>query len=183
MSCKNNSKELGIIGSSERITIAGIENVPAKIDTGADSSSVWASHIRVTRDGILKFRLFDEGSPYYTGRTFEHKDFRAVVIRNSFGHEQVRYRTHLRIILGGRTIKVLCNLSDRSNNSFPVLIGRRTILHKFIVDVSKNHAKVRPKKPKTKLIQKQLAKDPYKFHEKYVKNNTKGNIKIEQEGE
>ena len=73
MSCKNNSKELGIIGSSERITIAGIENVPAKIDTGADSSSVWASHIRVTRDGILKFRLFDEGSPYYTGRTLDRK--------------------------------------------------------------------------------------------------------------
>ncbi len=183
MSCKSISNELGIIGSSERITVDGIENIPAKIDTGADSSSIWASHIRVTKDGTLHFKLFDKKSPYYTGKTFKRTDFKAAVIRSSSGHEQIRYRTHLRTTLGGRTIKVLFNLSDRSNNTFPVLIGRRTISHKFIVDVSRNHTKIRPKSPKTRLIQDHLAKDPYKFHEKYVKNNTNGNTKLEQKGE
>ena len=183
MLCHNDSKKLDVIGSTERITVAGIKNVPAKIDTGADSSSIWASHIRVTKDGVLRFRLFGEGSPYYTGRAFERTDFNAAVVRSSSGHEQIRYRTHLRITIGDRTIKALFNLSDRSNNTFPVLIGRRTISRKFIVDVSKNHTKIRPKSPKTKLIQKHLKKDPYKFHKKYVKNNTNGNIKLEQKGE
>ncbi|MBO4812645.1 ATP-dependent zinc protease [Candidatus Saccharibacteria bacterium] len=183
MLCHNDSKKLDVIGSTERITVAGIKNVPAKIDTGADSSSIWASHIRVTKDGVLRFRLFGEGSPYYTGKDYERTDFKVTVVRSSFGHEQIRYRTHLRTTLGGRTIRVLFNLSDRSNNNYPVLIGRRTISRKFIVDVSKNHTRIRSKSPKTKLAQKYLEKDPYKFHKKYVKNNTNGNIKLEQKGE
>ena len=34
--------------------------VPAKIDTGADGSAVWASNIRVDKNGVLKFSLFGE---------------------------------------------------------------------------------------------------------------------------
>ena len=37
--------DLGIIGSTEYVEIAGIKKVPAKVDTGADSSAVWASNI------------------------------------------------------------------------------------------------------------------------------------------
>ena len=81
-------------------------------------------------------------------------------------------------------IKVLFNLSDRSNNNFPILIGRRTIAHKFVVDVSKNHTDIRPKNPKTKLVQKRLAEDPYKFHRKYVKklSGNIDNIKLKKKG-
>ncbi len=184
MSYQDDSKKLDVIGSTERVTIAGIENIPAKIDTGADSSSVWASHIRITKDGILKFRLFDEGSPFYTGRAFKRKDFKVAVVRSASGHEQIRYRTHLKIIVGGRVIKALCNLSDRSNNTFPVLIGRRTISKKFIVDVSRNNTNTRLSSPKTKLVQKRLAEDPYRFHQKYVKNKLGdvNNIKLKKKG-
>lgn len=118
-------KKLGIIGSTEYVNVANIKNVPAKIDTGADSSSIWASHIRVTKDGVLHFRLFDENSPFYTGKAFKRKDYKAAVIRSSSGHEQIRYRAYLTLKLKGRRIKVLFNLSDRSKNNFPILIGRR----------------------------------------------------------
>ena len=169
MSKSDHRPVLETIGSAEFIEVAGIKNVPAKIDTGADSSAIWASHIRITKDGVLCFRLFNEKSPFYTGKTFRRKDFKVAVIRSSSGHEQIRYRTHLKTVINGRKIKVLFNLSDRSKNNFPVLIGRRTISGKFIVDVSKNHTNIRPKSPKSALIQKRLAKDPYKFHQKYVK--------------
>lgn len=175
---------MSTIGSSEFITVAGIENVPAKIDTGADSSSIWASHIRVTKEGILRFRLFGEGSPFYTGKAYTRKDFKVAVVRSSSGHEQIRYRTHFKVMLGGRKIKVLFNLSDRSNNNFPVLIGRRTIAHKFIVDVSRNN--IKPKKSlKTKTIQEHFARDPYEFHQKYINKNSGNNknIKLEKKGE
>lgn len=180
----NNRQKLSTIGSTEFIEVAGIKNVPAKIDTGADSSSIWASHIRVTREGILRFRLFDEGSPFYTGKAFTRKDFKVAVIRSASGHEQIRYRTQLSVILGGRKIRVLFNLSNRGNNNFPALIGRRTIAHKFVVDVSKNHTNIRPKNPKTKLVQKRLAEDPYKFHRKYVKrlSGNVDNIKLKKKG-
>jgi len=58
-----------IIGSKELVDFPelGFVRVPAKIDTGADSSSIWASDI-TEQDGKLEFYLFDEQSPYYTGQ-------------------------------------------------------------------------------------------------------------------
>jgi hypothetical protein len=168
MPLSKNRLEKEIIGSTEYVDIGDYKRIPAKIDTGADSSSIWASHIRVTKDGILHFQLFDEGSPFYTGKSFERKDYKAVVVRSSSGHEQIRYRTHLDAKINGRKIKVLFNLSDRSNNNYPILIGRRTISGKFLVDVSKNHTPMPLKNPKTKLIQRHLKEDPYAFHQKYI---------------
>lgn len=184
MSLTNTNRSLEVIGSTEYVDVAGIKHVPAKIDTGADSSSIWASHIRVTKDGILHFRLFDEASPYYTGETFECVDFKAAIIRNSSGHEQIRYRTHLGVKLNGRRIKVLFSLSDRSNNNFPILIGRRTIAGKFLVDVSQNHINIPAKNPKAKLIQRRLKENPYQFHQKYVKklSGDVSKIKLKRKG-
>ncbi len=166
---ESNNKSLPVVGSTEYVEIAGIKDIPAKVDTGADSSSVWASHIRINKDGVLRFRLFDEGSPFYTGKAFKRTDYKVAVIRSSSGHEQIRYRTHLRARIAGRTIKILFTLSDRSANNFPVLIGRRSISGKFIVDVSKNHTNIHPTNPKTKIVQRRFKEDPYKFHLKYVK--------------
>ena len=175
MDMHSDNDQKSIIGSSELIDIGKAKQVPAKIDTGADSSSVWASHIRVTKDGVLHFRLFDEGNPFYTGKAYKRKEYKVAVVRSASGHEQIRYRAYLPVVIGGRRIKALFNLSDRSNNTFPVLIGRRTITNKFIVDVSKNHTSIHPKNPKTRLVQKRLAEDPYLFHRKYIKKLS-GNV-------
>ena len=93
---------MSIIGSTEYVDVARVKGVPAKIDTGADSSSIWASHIRVTKDGVLHFRLFDEGSPFYTGKSFKRKDFKVAVVRSASGHEQIRYRAYLALKLKNR---------------------------------------------------------------------------------
>ena len=54
-------KEKAIIGSTEHVDFGKrAQKVPAKIDTGADSSAVWASNIRIDKDGVLKFSLFGE---------------------------------------------------------------------------------------------------------------------------
>lgn len=173
---------LPILGSTELVDVLNIKNIPAKIDTGADSSAIWASHIRVTKDNILKFRLFDEESPFYTGKVIRRKSFKVAVIRSSSGHELIKYRAPLSAKIGDRKIKILFTLSDRKNNNFPVLIGRRSISGKFIVDVSKNRANVRPKNPKTKLVQKRLEENPYKFHQKYIKkySGDVNNIKLKK---
>lgn len=181
---ESNNKSLPVVGSTEYVEIAGIKDIPAKVDTGADSSSVWASHIRINKEGVLRFRLFDEGSPFYTGKAFKRTDYKVAVVRNSSGHEQIRYRTHLRMKINGHTIKVLFSLSNRSNNNFPVLIGRRTIAGKFFVDVSQNHTPMPAKNPKTKIVQRRLKENPHKFHLKYVKklSGNVDSIKLKQKG-
>ena len=177
-------RDLSIIGSTEFVDVAGISHIPAKIDTGADSSSIWASHIRVSEDGVLHFQLFDEGSPFYTGKEMSRKDYKVAVIRSASGHEQVRYRTRLSTTLKGHRIKVLFNLSNRSNNNFPILIGRRTITGKFLVDVSKNHIPIPAKNPKSRLMQRRFREDPYNFHRKYIKDlgGNVESIKLNKEG-
>ncbi|HSW90725.1 MAG TPA: hypothetical protein VLF64_01885, partial [Candidatus Saccharimonadales bacterium] len=57
-----------IIGRADRIDLPelGFLGVPAKVDTGAKTSAIWASNI-VERDGGLAFTLFDESYTLYTG--------------------------------------------------------------------------------------------------------------------
>ena len=155
-----------VIGTNAYIEIMGTKKVPAKIDTGADSTSVWASNIKMSDDGVLSFTLFDKSSPFYTGEVIERTDYSTVVTRNSHGGEKIAYRTHLQVKLAGRRIKILATLSDRSKNNFPVLIGKRSIRGKFIVDVSKCKVKT-TKNPQTAILNNELKQDPYKFHQKY----------------
>ena len=168
---------LSVIGQDVLVSIGTrAVGVPAKIDTGADSSSIWASDIKIKKDGTLIFKLFGQGSEFYTGKVFKRTDYQVAVIRSSTGAEQVRYRTHLAIKIAGRKIRVLFNLSDRSRNNYKILIGKRTIANKFVVDVTKKTISF-PKNPQTKIMQKKLAKNPYAFHKKYAKTATKEHSK------
>ncbi|MBR3220342.1 ATP-dependent zinc protease [Candidatus Saccharibacteria bacterium] len=166
------NRPLKIIGSVALISVGGRVDVPAKIDTGADSSSIWATKIKVGKDGVLSFALFGEGSPFYTGKILKRTDYEVAVVRSATGEEQIRYRTHLQIKIKGRKINALFNLSNRSRNNAPVLIGKRTIRGKFAVDVSKTALKL-SKNPRTSSLNAELKKDPYKFYKKYHKKGAK----------
>lgn len=158
-----------IIGPSAYISVAHRDNVPAKIDTGAESSAIWASKVKITKDGTLEFSLFGPDSPFYSGKVIRRKDYRVMIVRSAMGHEQIRYRTYFSVKINGRTIRVLFSLADRSRNSFPVLIGRRTLHGKFLVDVSLPDVE-HEVKPKQKLDLAQFKKDPYQFHKTYTQN-------------
>jgi len=167
---KNSTKDpksRPVIGPSVYISVAHREDVPAKIDTGAEASAIWASNIRMDKGGTLKFSLFGPTSPFYNGKVIKRKDYRVTVVRSAMGQEQLRYRVHLPIKINGRKINVLFSLSNRSRNSFPVLIGRRTLQGKFVVDVSLPDVDFEFK-PKQKINLKEFKKDPYKFHKNYM---------------
>ena len=148
-------------------------DVPAKIDTGADSSAIWASNVRVGRDGVLRFSLFGEGSPYYNGKIFKRTDFSVSKVKSSNGSSEIRYRTHFVVMIAGRRVKILMSLADRSNNEFAILIGRRTIAGKFLVDVRKKPT-LSVLKRKNGGWNEEFKKDPYAFHKRYVKENKVG---------
>ena len=131
------------IGTSEAISLPDykLENVPAKVDTGADSSAIWASNI-FEKDGELHFTLFGLTSPFYTGEEIKTRKYSLVTVKNSFGQKEVRYKVVMKLGIGGRKIVVRITLANRSNNRFPILIGRRTLKGKFLVDVSKKSAAI-----------------------------------------
>ena len=168
MSSSEKSHNLSIIGSTEYVEIAGIKNIPAKVDTGADSSAIWASSINMQEDGALTFCLFGQKSPLYTGERLKTTDYTARVIRSSHGDEQIRYRVSLPVTISGQTFKTTFTLANRSRNNFPVLIGRRTIEGKYLVDVSKTNV-IRRSNPKTTNLNQERKADLYEFHQKYIK--------------
>lgn len=141
--------------------------MPAKVDTGADSSSVWASKVRVTKDGVLKFCLFGEGSPYYNGKVLKRTDFSVAQVRSSSGHQQVRYQVCFTVTIKGQKIKTMFNLSDRANNVFPVLIGRRTIAGNFLVDVQEYDIASDTAGRTTQQLRQELSRNPRAFYKKY----------------
>ena len=99
-----------VIGRDATVTFIGsIEDVPAKIDTGADASAVWASDIFVDKDGVLHYKLFDEGSPYYTGEENTTKHYSVAMVKSASGDTVMKYKVRLPIILGGRKIKANIN--------------------------------------------------------------------------
>jgi hypothetical protein len=129
-----------IVGRVERVSFPslGINRVPAKIDTGADLSSIWASDIH-EKDGILKFKLFNKKSEFYNGQDVivEQPHYLLTRIANSFGHREVRYVVKLQVKIGGKVVRSSFTLSNRSNKTYPILIGRKLLNNKFLVDVSK----------------------------------------------
>jgi hypothetical protein len=163
------SEKLEVIGRNLMVDINGhVKDVPAKVDTGADSSAIWVSNVTVDKEGILRFTLFGEGSKYYTGEVIKRRAFRVAIVRSSTGHEQIRYKTDMPVKIGTRTVRVTFYLADRSRNNFPILLGRRTLNKKFLVDVS---VKVLPSSPKpSRGLYEELLKDPHAFHKKYHQN-------------
>jgi glutathione synthase/RimK-type ligase-like ATP-grasp enzyme len=133
------------IGSTETIDLTvgkGYIGVPAKVDTGADYSSIWVSDTH-EHNGKLSFSLFGPGAKHYTGETITTEDYGVTVVKNSFGHSEQRYKVRLPVVIGNRRIKVEFRLAERSRNRYPILIGKRTLLKKFVVDVSVKRAQVR----------------------------------------
>ncbi|AHB42057.1 hypothetical protein RAAC3_TM7C00001G0192 [Candidatus Saccharibacteria bacterium RAAC3_TM7_1] len=132
-----------IIGRLEYVWIVPTnqKKVPARIDTGARTTAIWASSLS-EEDGILSWSFFGKDSPFYTGQLFHSKSYKKRVVANSTGHKEVRYLIPITLQLKGRRVRTKCTLANRQTQAFPILIGRNTLAGKFIVDVQHGSKKL-----------------------------------------
>lgn len=133
---KNRSLKV-VVGRVERIAIvdADITGVPAKIDTGAYRSSIWATNI-YEESNKLHFTLLGPSSPWYSGKELVVDTYEIVDVENSFAQKEQRYSVHIKIKMGPKVVKSNFTLSDRSTKIYPVLVGRKLLRGRYIVDVS-----------------------------------------------
>lgn len=110
-----------------------LENIAIKIDTGAYTSSIHCDNI-VEEDGILKCSFLDIEHPLYHKKIFTFKDYKHINVKSSNGMAQERYAIKSTVKLFGKVYKISLSLIDRSDMKFPVLIGRKFLNGKFIVD-------------------------------------------------
>jgi hypothetical protein len=125
--------------TSEKSTVGAVEEImlmpwgvrlPARIDTGATTSSLDVCDVKV-EGNYVNFSLSD--------RCGGHKVRRPLLgwknIRTSEGSDR-RPVVLMDICLGPKLIKTHVTLNDRSHMEYPFLVGRRTLRGKFVVDVS-----------------------------------------------
>ncbi|MFT5511761.1 MAG: hypothetical protein ACI8SE_000154 [Bacteroidia bacterium] len=146
------SKTLITIGITDVIDMpdAGLFDLPCKIDTGADTSSIHCERIKVKEiDDVecLVFKLLDKRHPLYTNKEIVTSEFKEKKVKSSFGDFEIRYQVKLKIILFGKRYRVAFNLSYREKMKYPVLLGRRFLSKKFLVDVSQNNLSKQLKQP------------------------------------
>jgi hypothetical protein len=127
-----------ILGRSDRVDLPGLglENIHAKVDTGAYTCSLHCSSAEVV-NGILEFVILDEEHPEFTGMKFKFKKFTQREIKNSFGEAETRFIIKTSIKIFDRRIKAEFSLSDRDKLRFPVLLGRKILRNRFLIDVTK----------------------------------------------
>ena len=114
--------------------------VVAKVDTGSYRGTLHCSDFKlVQRGGIkyVKFRPLDPDHPSFKHQPVLFKDYKRAWVRPSSGHNQKRYVIETDIIVKGQAYRIEISLSDRNRMRHPVLIGRKFLKGKFLVDIDK----------------------------------------------
>lgn len=131
-------KEVVGLVETVRIQPSGLI-VDAKIDTGADNSSIHASDVhRFKRrgDSWVRFRVENrEGK----SETLERELVRVARVKRPSGKSQKRPVVMLGICLGTIYREVEVSLVDRSRFRYRMIIGRSFLGKDFLVDPSKKY--------------------------------------------
>lgn len=126
-----------IIGRREWASLPafGLKRVKVKIDTGAYSSSIHVSSVQEI-DGVLHVVFLDNEHPEFHSNAHSFTEFRKKKVKSSNGHVQERYFIRTKIELAEKTLLTEFSLTERKGMRYPILIGRKTLNKRFIVDPS-----------------------------------------------
>ena len=126
---------LPVIGWRELVELPdlGLRGIPAKIDTGARTSSLHGRVIETfARDGqqFARFAVDFAGQDHICEAI--HVDWRGITSSNGETQRRMIIKTPLRI--GDIEFRAEISLADRSDMKFPMLIGRSSLRRRFVVD-------------------------------------------------
>ena len=138
-----------VLGRYDRVDLPelGLSNIHAKIDTGAYTCSLHCHKAEVV-DGKLEFILLDQEHPEFTGMKFVFEKFEKRDIRNSFGEVEKRFVILTSITIFEEVITTEFSLSNRGSLKFPILIGRKILRNRFLIDVTRKNISFKEKRSK-----------------------------------
>ena len=133
--------DLAIIGEVETVQVEPSRlRYAARIDTGAESSSIHAENIQLLERDGERFVVFYLRDPATDGLVnLERKFQRRVIIKQKVGKPERRYVVKLWLTLGTVKELVEVTLSNRSDFKYKLLIGRNLLIDTAIVDVSRKN--------------------------------------------
>ena len=143
--------ETTIIGWRERVDLPGlgISAITAKIDTGARTSALHATHLR----------LFEKDGAEWVGFRVPHAGLKRAIaceaplvdnrlIKNTSGVPESRFVIFTRLAIPGRHWDIEISLADRAAMATPLILGRTAIKRRrLLVDAGQSFllsARVKP---------------------------------------
>jgi hypothetical protein len=129
------------IGRKDHIDLPALNlfDLPAKVDTGAYGCALHSHQMEVVIENdveMLRFKVLDPSHPEYQDRFFYMESFTTKVVRSSIGIAEKRFAIKTDLALFGKKYKVTFTLTNRKKMKYPVLIGRKFLNNRFIVDVA-----------------------------------------------
>lgn len=140
-----------VIGWKEYLDLPelGVFDLKAKVDTGARTSSLHVTDLRVLEplaDGAAEIAFavpLDRAEP---ARAVDARArmLRRVKVTDSGGTSEVRPVIETELVLGAVHKRILLTLTDRTGMLFRMLLGRKALEEDFLVDVGSRYLTRRP---------------------------------------
>lgn len=132
------------IGRLELVSLPELNDITfaAKVDTGAHTAALHCHHIQTHTANGVEMVSFSIGRS--TARPAQNQLLtlplhRIKRIRSSNGVSQLRCIVRLTLVMGPYRFLTEFSLTDRSRMQYPVLLGRKALRKRFLVDVSKTY--------------------------------------------
>jgi len=131
-----------IASAEDKIRIGLVEDVillpsgvkiPARIDTGAATSSLDARELKI-HDNIAEFKLPQK----YGGSKLTLPVVGWKTIRSAESRER-RPIVEMELCVGPKRLLIQVNLNDRSMVKYPLILGRNVLKKNFVVDCMHQH--------------------------------------------
>lgn len=135
---------LTIIGSEEwcAFETLGIPAIKARVDSGAKTSSIQATNIKVFVKGAQEWVKF-EVNPIQDNRSIaincEAKMIDRRIIKSSSGIAEERFVIRVPVKIGENTFDIDVTLANRDTMEFRMLLGREALNNRYIVNPAENY--------------------------------------------
>ena len=147
----NNKK---VIGRRELISIVELQlfDLDAKIDTGADSNALHCDDIFIDEQNCVHFTLFDEIHEAYHGKRMILPLYKLKKVKSSNGQIELRPSVKLTVVFMEKKYKTIVSLTNRVDMKYPMLIGRKFLSVRFLVDVEQEYVGKNPTYDNNRLL-------------------------------
>lgn len=107
------------------------DTILAKVDTGAYTGGLHVEDIEEV-DGVLQFRPLSEKHEIVRVEKYRKK-----WVKSSTGVKETRFVIKTPVIMAGHKMRLELTLANRKQMKYDMLVGRKNLNNKFLVDVSK----------------------------------------------
>ena len=128
-------KQKKILGRTDKVDfpILDLHNIDVKMDTGAYTSSIHCTKIR-EENNLLHCSFLDPTHQEYNGKKFTFSNYDITAVKSSNGNIEIRYTIRTQITIFNETNSITLTLTTRDDMRFPVLIGRKFLSGKLLID-------------------------------------------------